>query len=85
MASDLSSLKDEIKALRTEVGRLRGKCLSCPFSCVTAREANESNADESEIRKLHHKYGYYLDKCLYQEVRKKFKRVEEAYPNFAGR
>ena len=24
--------------------------------------------DESEVRKLHHKYGYYLDKCLYQEV-----------------
>ncbi|GAB7355505.1 hypothetical protein MBLNU459_g5994t1 [Dothideomycetes sp. NU459] len=23
---------------------------------------------ESEIRKLHHKYGYYLDKCLYQEA-----------------
>ncbi|KAL1981466.1 hypothetical protein VTN96DRAFT_2638 [Rasamsonia emersonii] len=23
---------------------------------------------ESEVRKLHHKYGYYLDKCLYQEV-----------------
>lgn len=25
-------------------------------------------ADEAEIRKLHFKYGYYLDKCLYQEV-----------------
>lgn len=24
--------------------------------------------DEWEIRKLHFKYGYYLDKCLYQEV-----------------
>ena len=23
---------------------------------------------ESEVRKLHHKYGYYLDKCLYKEV-----------------
>ncbi|KAL1963720.1 hypothetical protein VTN77DRAFT_7924 [Rasamsonia byssochlamydoides] len=23
---------------------------------------------ESEVRKLHHKYGYYLDKCLYEEV-----------------
>lgn len=25
-------------------------------------------ADEAEIKKLHHKYGYYLDKCLYKEV-----------------
>lgn len=24
--------------------------------------------DEQAIRKLHHAYGYYLDKCLYQEV-----------------
>jgi hypothetical protein len=24
--------------------------------------------DEQEIRKLHHCYGYYLDKCLYDEV-----------------
>lgn len=26
------------------------------------------NTDESEVKKLHYKYGYYLDKCLYQEV-----------------
>ena len=25
--------------------------------------------DEAEVRKTHHKYGYYLDKCLYNEVR----------------
>jgi hypothetical protein len=26
-------------------------------------------SDEAEIKKLHFKYGYYLDKCLYQEVK----------------
>ena len=26
-------------------------------------------ADEAEIRKIHFKYGYYLDKCLYNEVK----------------
>lgn len=26
-------------------------------------------ADEAEVRKVHFKYGYYLDKCLYNEVR----------------
>jgi len=25
-------------------------------------------SDEAEVRKIHHKYGYYLDKCLYNEV-----------------
>ena len=25
-------------------------------------------ADEAEVRKIHFKYGYYLDKCLYDEV-----------------
>lgn len=26
-------------------------------------------SDEAEVRKVHFKYGYYLDKCLYNEVR----------------
>jgi hypothetical protein len=25
-------------------------------------------SDEAEVRKTHFKYGYYLDKCLYNEV-----------------
>lgn len=25
-------------------------------------------SDEAEVRKVHFKYGYYLDKCLYNEV-----------------
>lgn len=32
------------------------------------RNANTDAAVESEVRKLHHKYGYYMDKCLYKEV-----------------
>ena len=28
----------------------------------------DASEDEAEIRKLHFKYGYYLDKCLYKEV-----------------
>jgi hypothetical protein len=31
--------------------------------------SNSANPDEAEVRKTHHKYGYYLDKCLYNEVR----------------
>jgi len=26
-------------------------------------------SDQEEVRKLQYKYGYYLDKCLYKEVR----------------
>jgi hypothetical protein len=29
---------------------------------------NGVRQDEAEIRKVHFKYGYYLDKCLYKEV-----------------
>ncbi len=25
-------------------------------------------SDEAEVRKVHFKYGYYLDKCLYNEA-----------------
>lgn len=27
-------------------------------------------SDQEEVRKLQYKYGYYLDKCLYKEVRR---------------
>lgn len=30
-------------------------------------------SDEAEVRKTHFKYGYYLDKCLYNEVRPWFR------------
>ncbi|KAF7552067.1 hypothetical protein G7Z17_g4584 [Cylindrodendrum hubeiense] len=42
----------------------------------------EKLAAESEVRKLHHKYGYYLDKCLYQEVVDLFSDRPDAYVQF---
>jgi len=40
--------------------------------------------DESDVRKLHHKYGYYLDKCLYQEVVDLFADHPDTYVEFLG-
>jgi len=56
-------LKDELRVLRAEVGRLK---------------------DESEVRKSHYKYGYYLDKCLYQEVVDIFSDHPDAFVEFLG-
>ncbi|QKX54973.1 uncharacterized protein TRUGW13939_02063 [Talaromyces rugulosus] len=39
---------------------------------------------EAEIRKLHFKYGYYLDKCLYQEVVDMFSDCPDAFIEFHG-
>ncbi|KAL1880865.1 hypothetical protein Plec18167_003400 [Paecilomyces lecythidis] len=39
---------------------------------------------ESEVRKLHHKYGYYIDKCLYQEVVDLFANHPETSVQFLG-
>lgn len=48
---------------------------AAPYSLsALARELEETKRrlgrveDEQAIRKLHHAYGYYLDKCLYEEV-----------------
>ncbi|MHB0774245.1 nuclear transport factor 2 family protein [Halomonas sp. WWR20] len=35
--------------------------------------------DHNEIRRLHHKYGYYLDKCLYDEVIDLLSKDSEVY------
>ncbi|KIV86135.1 hypothetical protein PV11_01769 [Exophiala sideris] len=40
--------------------------------------------DEAEIRKTHFKYGYYLDKCLYNEVVDMFADHPDAYVEFLG-
>ncbi|KAL6241953.1 hypothetical protein RBB50_011198 [Rhinocladiella similis] len=40
--------------------------------------------DEAEIRKTHFKYGYYLDKCLYNEVVDMFSDHPDAYVEFLG-
>ncbi|KAK4235019.1 putative carotenoid oxygenase protein [Achaetomium macrosporum] len=41
-------------------------------------------ADEAEVRKTHFKYGYYLDKCLYNEVVDMFSDHPDAYVEFLG-
>lgn len=39
---------------------------------------------ESDIRKLHHKYGYYLDKCLYNEVVDLYADHPDTFVEFLG-
>ncbi|KAF4469115.1 hypothetical protein FALBO_3986 [Fusarium albosuccineum] len=41
-------------------------------------------SDQEEIRKLQYKYGYYLDKCLYEEVVDLFSSSPETYVQFLG-
>jgi len=46
------------------------------------QRAVDKVSDEAEIKKLHHKYGYYLDKCLYKEVTQLFADHEDTYIQF---
>lgn len=39
---------------------------------------------EAEVRKLHHKYGYYLDKCIYREVVDLFANHPDTSVSFLG-
>ncbi|CAG8981821.1 hypothetical protein HYALB_00013986 [Hymenoscyphus albidus] len=41
-------------------------------------------SDEAEIKKLHFKYGYYLDKCLYKEVVDLYSNDPETFVEFIG-
>ncbi|KAI1502667.1 SnoaL-like domain-containing protein [Biscogniauxia marginata] len=41
-------------------------------------------SDEAEVRKVHFKYGYYLDKCLYNEVVDMYSDHPDAYVEFLG-
>ncbi|KAH9220543.1 SnoaL-like domain-containing protein [Leptodontidium sp. 2 PMI_412] len=41
-------------------------------------------SDEAEIKKLHFKYGYYLDKCLYEEVLDLYADHPDTYVEFIG-
>jgi len=43
-------------------------CRAYQSVLLTVRRFADGRTAESEIRKLHHKYGYYLDKCLYKQV-----------------
>jgi hypothetical protein len=47
-------MADDLAELKKEVALLR-------------KEVSRVS-DEAEVRKVHFKYGYYLDKCLYNEV-----------------
>ncbi|TPX15918.1 uncharacterized protein E0L32_000252 [Thyridium curvatum] len=40
--------------------------------------------DQEEIRKIQYKYGYYLDKCLYQEVADLFSDDKDSFVQFLG-
>ncbi|KAF2455732.1 SnoaL-like domain-containing protein [Lineolata rhizophorae] len=40
--------------------------------------------DEQEIMKVHYKYGYYLDKCLYQQVYDMWSEHPDAFVEFLG-
>lgn len=44
----------------------------------------DTSPDEAEVRKTHFKYGYYLDKCLYNEVVDMFADHPDAYVEFLG-
>ncbi|KEZ45541.1 hypothetical protein SAPIO_CDS1875 [Scedosporium apiospermum] len=41
-------------------------------------------SDQEEIRKLQYKYGYYIDKCLYEEVVELFSESPDTYVQFLG-
>jgi hypothetical protein len=67
MGSEVVELKKLVESLSKEVTRLAGKV---PLALQSdLHNADILFSDEGEIKKLHFKYGYYLDKCLYQEVR----------------
>ncbi|KAK4221724.1 putative carotenoid oxygenase protein [Podospora fimiseda] len=66
----MASLEEEFAALKKQV-----QVLQKELSRV---------ADEAEVRKIHFKYGYYLDKCLYNEVVDMFSDHPDAYVEFLG-
>jgi hypothetical protein len=65
MDTEVAELKKIVESLSKEVTRLAGKLLRHLSEAVNCWYFS----DEAEIKKLHFKYGYYLDKCLYQEVK----------------
>ncbi|OAL38162.1 hypothetical protein AYO20_02614 [Fonsecaea nubica] len=63
-------MEAELAELKAEVKRLHAKL--------------QKVEDEAEIRKVHFKYGYYIDKCLYNEVVDMFSNHPDAYVEFLG-
>ena len=60
-----------------------------PFQNLTSprgerKYTDTSHPDEAEVRKTHFKYGYYLDKCLYNEVVDMFADHPDTYVEFLG-
>lgn len=62
--SQVEQLQKQVEALAKRVDKVQGIGMGRAVSAAWADEI----ADEAEVRKLHHKYGYYLDKCLYKQV-----------------
>ncbi|KAJ5971318.1 uncharacterized protein N7479_001236 [Penicillium vulpinum] len=58
------------------------KALTAELASLKAKVSRIS--DEAELRKLHFKYGYYLDKCLYQEVVDMWSQSPDAFIEFHG-
>ncbi|KAB5513408.1 SnoaL-like domain-containing protein [Coniochaeta sp. 2T2.1] len=50
----------------------------------TLRKEITRLSDQEEIRKLQYKYGYYIDKCLYEEVVELFSEDPETFVQFLG-
>ncbi|KAK4869191.1 hypothetical protein LT330_006191 [Penicillium expansum] len=63
-------MAEDLKALKAELTSLKAEVSRI--------------GDEAEIRKLHFKYGYYLDKCLYQEVVDLWSDSPDAFIEFHG-
>ena len=64
-----ASVSETLKKLETAVEKLTGEQVVFCESGFSSSTLFSLSSAESEVRKLHHKYGYYLDKCLYKEVR----------------
>lgn len=77
MEAEVAELKKQVAALTKELTRVAGKQSSpgnsghplCNLNFLCEKHHADCFSDESEVRKTHFKYGYYLDKCLYNEVR----------------
>ncbi len=72
MADEVAQLKQTVESLQKVVTKLNGALarpsLTPYTSPLALTSADNNSADQEEVRKLQYKYGYYLDKCLYQEV-----------------
>jgi hypothetical protein len=66
MSNEIEELKQVVAQLQKQVGRLSGIAQFYPeVNC----KADLRRVDQEDVRKLQYAYGYYLDKCLYKEVK----------------